>query len=234
MVEVIGLSPEARWEDVYWFFINCGNVKHLEILRVSDDVSMAHVEFEDADSVKIALFLSGSEIANQPVAISSCGKCNVDLSPYLDEAKIGSNNAATTRSDPFVSAPGEAVTVVQDVVHTMISKGYVLGKDALSKAKAFDESHQFSSKIADLSKRIGLTDKINSGMQAAKCIDETYHVREMTKSAAAYSSRTAVAAANAVVNSSYFAKGALWVSDVLDHAAKAAADLGHRNERVDK
>lgn len=33
MVEVIGLPPEARWEDVYQFFINCGNVKHLEILR---------------------------------------------------------------------------------------------------------------------------------------------------------------------------------------------------------
>lgn len=126
------------------------------------------------------------------------------------------------------------MTVVQDVVHTMISKGYVLGKEALSKAKAFDESHQFSSKIADLSKKIGLTDKINSGMQAAKCIDETYHVREITRSAATYSSRTAMAAANSVVNSSYFAKGALWVSDVLDRAAKAAADLGHRNERVDK
>lgn len=124
--------------------------------------------------------------------------------------------------------------MVQDVVHTMISKGYVLGKEALSKAKAFDESHQFSSKIADLSKKIGLTDKINSGMQAAKCIDETYHVREITRSAATYSSRTAMAAANSVVNSSYFAKGALWVSDVLDRAAKAAADLGHRNEHVDK
>ncbi|KAH6774510.1 hypothetical protein C2S52_002520 [Perilla frutescens var. hirtella] len=236
MVEVIGLPPEARWEDVYQFFTNCGNIKHLEITRVSSDVSMAHIEFEDAYSVKIALFLSGSEIANQPVAISSCGTYNVDPSPYLadfHEAEIGSYNAVATRSDQFASTPGEAVTVVQEVVHSMISKGYVLGKDALSKAKAFDDSHKVSStaaaKIAELSKKIGLSDKINSGMQAAKCIDEKYHVYDMTKSAATYSGKTAVAAANAVVSSPYFAKGALWVSDVLDRAARAAADLANRN-----
>ncbi|KAH6791140.1 hypothetical protein C2S51_006146 [Perilla frutescens var. frutescens] len=235
MVEVIGLPPEARWEDVYQFFTNCGNIKHLEITRVSYDVSMAHVEFEDAYSVKIALFLSGSEIANQPVAISSCGTYNVDPSPYLadfHEAEIGSNTVAM-RSDQFASTPGEAVTVVQEVVHSMISKGYVLGKDAVSKAKAFDDSHKVSStaaaKIAELSKKIGLSDKINSGMQAAKCIDEKYHVYDMTKSAATYSGKTAVAAANAVVSSPYFAKGALWVSDVLDRAARAAADLANRN-----
>lgn len=136
------------------------------------------------------------------------------------------------RSDQFVSTPGEAVTVVQEVVQTMISKGYVLSKEALSKAKAFDESHQVSStaaaKVAELSKKIGLTDKIHSGMEAVKSVDEKYHVYDMTKTAASYTGKTAVAAATAVVNSSYFAKGALWVSDVLDRAAKAAADLGHR------
>ncbi|KAL1538679.1 binding partner of ACD11 1-like [Salvia divinorum] len=230
MVEVIGLPPEARREDVYQFFINCGNIRHLEITRVSSDVSMAHVEFEDAYSVKVALFLSGSEIVNQPVAISSCGTYYVDPSPSFF--------AEGQRSDQFVSSPGEAVTVVQQVVQTMIAKGYVLGKDALSKAKALDESHQVSStaaaKIAEFSKRVGLTDKIQTGMQATKGIEDKYHVYDMTKSAAVYSGKTAVAAASAVVNSSYFAKGALWVSDVLDRAAKAAAELGNKNNHVQK
>lgn len=127
---------------------------------------------------------------------------------------------------------------MQQVVQTMIAKGYVLGKDALSKAKALDESHQVSSsaaaKIAEFSKRIGLTDKIQTGVQAGKGIEEKYHVYDMTKTAAVYSGKTAVAAASAVVNSTYFAKGALWVSDVLDRAAKAAADLGNKNSHVQK
>ncbi|MCD9641089.1 hypothetical protein HAX54_026961 [Datura stramonium] len=51
----------------------------------------------------------------------------------------------------------EAVTLTQDVAKTMLSQGYVLGKGALGKAKAFDESHGLSatavSKVADLSER---------------------------------------------------------------------------------
>ncbi|XP_051120751.1 binding partner of ACD11 1-like isoform X2 [Andrographis paniculata] len=203
-------------------------------LVVSADISIAYVEFEEAYSVKIALFLSGSEIAGQTVAVSSCGTVYVDPSPYLtdhEEAENGSNIAAT-HSDKFISTPGEAVTVVQKVVQTMISQGYVLSKDALSKAKAFDESHQVSStaaaKVSEFSKRIGLTDKIHSGVEAVKSVDERYRVTEVTKSVATYTGKTAAAAASAVVNSSYFAQGALWVSDVLDRAAKAAADLGTR------
>ena len=93
-----------------------------------------------------------------------------------------------------ISVP-EAVNVVT----TMLSKGYTLGKDTLSKAKELDEKYQVlhtaAAKAADIGKFLG-------------------H--------AAYS------AGKAAVNSSYFAKGALMVSVVLDKAAKATADFGHR------
>ena len=122
--------------------------------------------------------------------------------------------------------------MAQEVVKTMVAKGYVLGKDALIKAKALDESYHVSStaaaKVAELSNRIGLTDKIYAGVEVVKSVDEKYHVAEVTKTAALYTGRTAVSAATAVVNSSYFAKGALWVSDVLTRAANVAADLGNR------
>jgi hypothetical protein len=76
-------------------------------------------------------------------------------------------------------------------------------------------------------------------METVKCVDEKYHVSEFTKSAASvtgtaavsaatFTGKTAVAAANAVVNSTYFAKGALWVSGVLTQAAEAAADMGKK------
>lgn len=142
----------------------------------------------------------------------------------------------------YASTPGEAVTVAQEVVKTMLAKGYILGKDALVKAKAFDESYKVSAtttaKVAELSNRIGLTEKIQAGMETVKSVDEKYHVSNITASAilvtgtaavvaATYTGKAAVAAANAVANSSYVAKGALWVSDVLTRAAQAAADFGH-------
>jgi hypothetical protein len=110
----------------------------------------------------------------------------------------------------------------------MLAKGYVLGKDALRKAKGFDESHQVSAtaaaKVAELSERIGLADKICAGVEAVRSVDGKYHVSDTTKSAAS-------AAASSVVNSSYFSKGALWVSDALTRAAKVAADMGDHGVR---
>lgn len=122
--------------------------------------------------------------------------------------------------------------MAQEVVKTMLARGYVLGKDALAKAKDYDESHQVSAtaaaKVAEFSERIGLTDKIFSGVEAVKSVDDKFHVSETTKSAVTATGRTATAAANTVLNSPYFARGALWVSDALSRAAKAAADLGNR------
>lgn len=154
---------------------------------------------------------------------SSCGDSTALLNSY-------DLSQQTTHTNQFVSTPGEAVTVAQEVVTTMLAKGYTLTKDALTKAKALDESYQVSStaaaKVAELSDRIGLTDKIFAGMEVARSVDQKYHVKETTMTAASYTGRTAVAAATAVVNSSYFSSGALWVSDALNRAAKAAADLG--------
>lgn len=124
------------------------------------------------------------------------------------------------------------MSLAQDVVKTMASKGYILGKDALGKAKAFDESHQVSAtavaKVAELSERFGLTDKIFAGVEAARIVNQRYHISDTTRSAVSATGRTAASAASAVVNSGYFSQGALWVSGALGRAAQAAADLGSR------
>lgn len=136
----------------------------------------------------------------------------------------------TPHSSQFVSSAGEAVAMTQEVVKTMLAKGYVLSKDALAKAKDFDESHQVSAsataKVSELSQRIGLADKISAGVEAVKSVDQKYNVSETTKAAASATGRSVAAAANTFVNSSYFSKGALWVSGALTRAAQVASDLG--------
>lgn len=141
----------------------------------------------------------------------------------------------SSEANSFRTTPREAVTMTQEVVKTMLSKGYVLSVDALSKAKAFDESHQVSAtaaaKVAELSKRIGLTDKVYAGVNAVRSVDETYHVSETTKMAVSATGKAASAAAETVMNSSYFAAGAIWLSEALNRASKATAELANRSSK---
>ncbi|WCJ27610.1 RNA-binding (RRM/RBD/RNP motifs) family protein [Euphorbia peplus] len=235
-VEVTGLSPKITEEDLHEFFSFSGSILHVEIVRSGDYACTAYVTFKNAYSQETASLLSGATILDQRVCITRWGQ-------YVDEFDLW--NRSTSRAEDetesyqpqersqYVSSAGEAVTVAQEVVKSMVAKGYLLGKDTLSKAKAFDESHQVSAtaaaKVAEFSERTGLADKIFAGMEAVKAVDEKYHVSDMTKSAVSATGRTAAAAATSVVNSSYFSKGALWMSDALNRAAKVASDLGTRN-----
>lgn len=235
--EISNLDPTATENDVYDFFLHCGLVENVEITRYDGYASSAFVTFRDAYGLETALLLNGSIIIDQCVCISRYGPADDDFEQW---------NNQDVHANKFISVPGEAVTVAQEVVKTMASKGYVLGKDALIKAKALDERYHVSSsagaKVAELSSKIGLTDAIHSGMETFKSVDEKFHVLEITKSAATVTGtaaivlatvtgKAAVAAGTAVVNSSYFSKGALWVSDVLHRASKAAADVGSQTNK---
>ncbi|XP_039014399.1 LOW QUALITY PROTEIN: protein vip1-like [Hibiscus syriacus] len=227
--EITRLSPKATEKDVD-FLAYCGSIQHVGIIRCGDDSCTAYVTtFEDPYSLQTAVLLSGAMIVDLSVCISRWGS-------YMDDAYPSDGSKSR-----FILTPGEAVSVVK----TMLGKGYVLDKDAIMKAKELDESYRLSAtaaaKVAELSNRIGLTKDINTSMETILSMDEKYHVSDITKSVAlatgkaalmavTFTGRIAVAAANAVVNSSYFSKGALWVSDKLRCAAQAAADFGsHEN-----
>ncbi|XP_022952460.1 binding partner of ACD11 1-like isoform X1 [Cucurbita moschata] len=246
--EVTSLSPKATENDVYDFFSHCGAVDHVEILRSGDYACTAYVTFRDAFALETAILLSGAEILDQCVFIGRWGTYTDESYNWNNPSQMTDNNTSPMVAEIMHSAytPGEAVTVAQQVVKTMLSKGYVLTKDALVKAKAFDDSCQVSAsaaaKVSELSNRIGLTDAIHTGMETVKYIDEKYHVSDITRSTAmvtgtaavvamGVAGKAAMAAGTAVVNSSYFSKGALWVSDMLSRASKAAAEVGTRNSK---
>ncbi|KAF5184347.1 Binding partner of acd11 [Thalictrum thalictroides] len=203
-VEVINLSPNATKQDVYDFFRFCGAIEHVEIVRSGEYGGTAYVTFKDAYALETAILLSGGTIVDQCVHILRHGHYQDDFNnwntpSWMIDAESSSMNAQ--HAGHFVSSPGEAVTMAQEVVKTMVCKGYVLSKDALIKAKAFDDSYKVSSTAA------------------AKLYEASKYLVFAT-------GRTSSAAAIAFYNSSYFASGALWVSDALTKAAKVAADLG--------
>ncbi|KAK4841513.1 hypothetical protein QYF36_005690 [Acer negundo] len=224
-IEVTGLSPKATEKDLYDFFSFSGAIEHVDIVRSGDHACTAYVTFKDAHSQETAVLLSGATILDQRVCITRWGHYedefdfwNRPSQRHEDETE----SSQPSQRSPLVEDAGEAVAMAQEVVKTMLTKGYVLGKDALRQAKAFDESHQVSAsaagKVAELNEKFGLIDKIGAGVEAAKSVDEKYHISETTKSAV-----------SAVINSSYFSKGALWLSGALNQAAQAAADLGSRD-----
>ncbi|CAN4124423.1 unnamed protein product [Withania somnifera] len=233
--EVTGLSPNATENDVHDFFSFCGEIEHVDIVRAGEHACTAYVTFRNPHALETAILLSGATILDERVCITSWGHYQ-DEFDYWNHSSWKPHEESHSSQDSqghyFVSSAGEAVTLTQDVVKTMLSQGYVLGKGALEKAKAFDESHGLSatavSKVADLSERIGLTDKFCAGVEAARYMDQRYHISDTTRSAVSATGRTAISAASAVVNSSYFSKGALWMSGALSKAAQAAADLGSR------
>lgn len=232
IVEVSNLSPNATERDLYDFFSFSGVIEHIEIIRAGDYGSTGYVTFKEAHALETAVLLSGATIIDQQVCIARWGH-NEEASSFWDRPSWQVDyDTETVYMDHFATTPGEVMSIAQEVVKTMLAKGYVLSKDALCKAKAFDESYQVSataaSKVADMSKRIGLTDKINAGVDAVRSVDERYHVMETTKTVVSATGRTAASVGNSIVNSSYFATGALWVSDALSRASKAAADLGQR------
>ncbi|XP_027096393.2 binding partner of ACD11 1 isoform X1 [Coffea eugenioides] len=234
--EVTGLSPNATEKDVHDFFAFCGAIEHVEIVRAGEYACTAYVTFKNPHALETAVLLSGATILDQRVCITRWGRYDDEYDVWTRSTWTDGAESGPTQSNrhQFVSSAGEAITLAQDVVKTMLARGYVLGKDALSKAKAFDESHQVSAtaaaRVSEFSDRIGLTDKICAGVEAVKSVDQRYHVSDTTKSAVSATGRTAAAAANAVVNSSYFSKGAFWLSGALSRAAQAAADLGGRGQ----
>lgn len=229
-VEVIGLSPLATEKDVSDFFALCGKIDRVEIVRAGELGSTAYVTFRSSHALETAVLLSGATILDQHVCISRWGDSENDYWNPTWKSEEASDSTGHVQEVQYFPSAGEAVTMAQDVVKAMVSKGYVLGKDALGKAKALDESYQLSAtaaaKVADLGQKTGLSNKICAGVEAVRSADQRFHISENTKSAVSATGRTAVAAATAVVGSSYFSRGALWVSGALSRAAKAASDLG--------
>ena len=116
------------------------------------------------------------------------------------------------------------------MVSTMLSKGFSLGKDALNKAKSFDEKHQLTSTasatVASIDTKLGLTEKLSQGTAAVnvkvKEMDERFQVSEKTRSAFAAAEQRATVAGSAIMSNRYVSSGASWVSNAFNRVAKAA------------
>lgn len=136
-----------------------------------------------------------------------------------------------------------AVKKAEDVVSTMLAKGFVLGKDAINKAKAFDEQHKLTSNasatVTSIDQKMGLSEKLSVGTaivnEKLKEMDDRFQVSEKTKSAYAVAEQKASSAGSAIMCNRYVLTGATWVTSAFSRVTKAAEDVSTKTkEKVEK
>lgn len=134
--------------------------------------------------------------------------------------------------------PESAIQKAEDVVTSMLAKGFILGKDAVGKAKSFDDKHQLTStataKVVSLDKKIGLSEKISVGTSAVnekvKEIDQKFQVSEKTKSAFSAAEQKVSSAGSAIMKNRYVFSGASWVTGAFNKVTKAASEVGSKTK----
>ncbi|EES09901.1 hypothetical protein SORBI_3005G145400 [Sorghum bicolor] len=221
-IKVTNVPLSATAENMKEFFSFSGEIEYVEMRRDSETSQVAYVTFKEFHGADTALLLSGS---------SMCGDVPVNIAPVEDyelPPEAYSHSHPEERSPAPGTPTGEAVKKAEEVVSTMLAKGFVLSKDALRRAQSFDGRHQqllstATARVASLDRRLGLSDKFSLGTAAARGaargVDERFQVTE--RAWGAFS-----AAGEVVAGSPYASRGAAWVSAAVGAVARAASDVG--------
>ncbi|TKY69212.1 Binding partner of ACD11 1 [Spatholobus suberectus] len=227
-VKVSNISLVTSKKDIEEFFSFSGDIRYIEMQRESDRTQVAYVTFKDTQGADTAVLLTGSKIGDLYVTITPVEK--YQLPPEALPSSPTNQSA-------------DAVKKAEDVMSTMLAKGFILGKDAINRAKAFDERHHLtsnaSSTVASIDRRMGLSDKLSIGTaivnEKVREMDERYQLSEMTKSAMAAAEQKASSAGSAIMSNSYILTGASWMSSAFTAIAKAAGDVSMMTkEKVDQ
>ncbi|KAI3818371.1 hypothetical protein L1987_12177 [Smallanthus sonchifolius] len=230
-VEVRNVSKAVTEKDIWEFFSFSGNIHYIEMKSESETTKHVFVTFKESQGANTAVLLTGATIGDLAVSVSHVENYQLPTGapPITPRGAQGSNT--------------DALQKAEEVVSTMLAKGFVLGKDALQKAKMFDEKHQLSSNasatVASIDRKMGLTHKLSMGTavmnERMKEVNERYQVSETTKSAIAVAEQKANTAGSALMSNKYVSSGAVWVAGAFAAVAKAAGGVGSKTkEKVSK
>ncbi|WOL17435.1 binding partner of ACD11 1-like [Canna indica] len=231
-VKVSNVSLSASEQDIKEFFTFSGEIEYIELQSADEWSQIAYVTFKDSQAAETALLLSGATIVDLSVIVTSAPEYQMPrLAPFPSAPPLEQQVKSASGSESVVRK-------AEDVVTTMLAKGCILGKDAISKAKSFDEKLQLTStasaKVSSLDKKIGLSEKITIGTSAVndkvKGMDEKFQVSEKTKSAFAAAEQKISTAGSAIMKNRYIFTGASFVTGAFNKVAKAASDVGSKTK----
>ncbi|EPS61627.1 hypothetical protein M569_13169 [Genlisea aurea] len=234
-VKVTNLSLGANDRDIQEFFSFSGDVEYVELHSDTEWSQIAYVTFKDTLGAETAVLLSGATIVDMAVDIKLDPDyklppgASAPLLPSERRGGSGGGGGATSES---------ALQKAEDVVSGMLAKGFILGKDAINKAKSLDSKHQLSStasaKVASLDRRIGLSEKISIGTalvnDKVREVDERLQVSGKAKSALAAAEQTVSSAGSAIMKNRYVASGSTWVAGAFNRVTRAAGEVSQKTK----
>ncbi|CAN1791746.1 Binding partner of ACD11 1 [Linum perenne] len=227
-VKVGNVSLGATELDLKEFFSFSGEIDCIVMQSDTERSQIAYLRFKEPQGAETAILLSGATIVDQSVTI--------ELAPnYEFPAAAVSSNA--TKNNESAGAES-AIQKAEDVVSGMLAKGFFLGKDALMKAKAFDEKLQLtspaSSKVASLDQKIGLSEKISAGTSVVngkvREMDEKLKVSDTAKAALTAAEQSVSSAGSAIMKNRYVLTGASWVTGAFGRVSKVAGEVGQKTK----
>ncbi|KAG5556291.1 hypothetical protein RHGRI_006786 [Rhododendron griersonianum] len=245
-VQVRNLSDLASEREIHEFFSFSGDIEHIEIRGDSGQLRTAFVTFKDPKALEIALLLSvwprfGATIVDQIVGVTAAEnyvpKAETREVMIVDNVvNLGSENISPNTEEKASSPRNgrEYVNKAQVVVSSMLAKGSAIKQDAVNKAKAFDEKHQFranaSAKVISLDRRVGLTEKLTVGISVVnekmKTVDQKLQVSDKTMAALMAAERKLNNTGSAVKSSKYVTAGTTWLNGAFGKVAKAGQVAG--------
>ncbi|KAK9275326.1 hypothetical protein L1049_022589 [Liquidambar formosana] len=200
-VKVSNVSLGASQQDIKEFFSFSGDIEYVEMQSDNERSQIAYVTFKDSQGAETAVLLSGATIVDLSVAITLAP--DYQLPPAASAPPLATENKTPSGSE-------SAFRKAEDVVSGMLAKGFILGKDAVNKAKSFDEKHQLTSTA-------------------------TAKVSDKTKSAFAAAEQKVSSAGSAIMKNRYVFTSASWVTGAFNKVAKAAGEVGQKaKEKVGK
>ncbi|KAM7272868.1 hypothetical protein ACFE04_027532 [Oxalis oulophora] len=229
-VKVSNLSFSASERDIKEFFSFSGEIEQVQLISVNERSQIAYVTFKDAQGAETAVLLSGATIVDQPITI--------ELAPDYNPPAIAIKPSSEGIENQLAPATGSTIQKAEDVVSGMLAKGFILGKDVLGKAKAFDDKLKLTSTttstVSSIDQKIGFTEKLSVGTtivnEKVKEMDDKFQVSEKTKTAIAVAGQTASNAGSAIMKNRYILTGATWVTGAFSKVAKAAGDVGQKTK----
>ncbi|CAK8561724.1 unnamed protein product [Lathyrus sativus] len=227
-IKVSNVSLGASEQDLKEFFSFSGDIEYVEMQSHDERSQIAFVTFKDPQGAETAVLLSGATIVDLSVSIT------LDSDYRLPPAVLASS--VTEGKTP--GGADSALRKAEDVVTGMLAKGFILGKDAVNKAKGFDEKHQLTStasaKVTSFDQKLGLSEKLTAGASVVsdrvKEVDQKFQVSEKTKSALAAAEQKVSTAGSAIMKNRYILTGTSWVTGAFSKVAKAAGDVGQKTK----
>ncbi|KAI3757010.1 hypothetical protein L6452_04543 [Arctium lappa] len=231
-VKVSNVSLGASEQDVKEFFSFSGEIEYVDMQSENERAQNAFVTFKDSQGAETAVLLSGATIVDQSVTIALVP--DYTLPPFAATSSMQQQPTATEEQSG--GAAESAVQKAEDAVSSMLAKGFILGKDAVNKAKSFDEKHQLTSiaaaKAATIDQKIGLSEKISIGTtivnEKVKEMDQKFQVSEKTRTVFATAEQTVSGAGSAIMKNRYVLTGASWVTGAFSRVTKAAEEVGQK------